>query len=293
MLLWGLLFPMVKKGYAVFGVGSGIGAVGDILTFAGIRFFLCGIIICLYAAVKNKASFRQVKDHIVPVLLSGLFAIILHYAFTYIGLNLTGGSKTAILKQLGAVFYICFAAWFFPEERRSLKTVIGLVLGFGGIIVINISPDRITFGVGDVFIIAASFCTVASNIISKKVFRYTEPITSTGVSQLFGGAVLLIAGALSGGSPAKFFPVNAAQLGVFSVIIIASVISYCLWFVTVQKEKLSKLFIIKFSEPLFSALFSWLIIDEDIFQWQYLAAFVLIALGVCVADYEGKKHIAA
>lgn len=280
---------MVKKGYAVFGVGSGIGAVGDILTFAGIRFFLCGIIICLYAALKNKASFRQVKDHIIPVLLSGFFAIILHYAFTYIGLNLTGGSKTAILKQLGAVFYICFAVWFFPEERRSLKTVIGLVLGFGGIIVINISPDRVTFGVGDVFIIAASFCTVASNVISKKVFQYTEPITSTGVSQLFGGAVLLIAGALSGGSPVKFFPVNAVQLGVFSVIIIASVISYCLWFVTVQKEKLSKLFIIKFSEPLFSALFSWLIIDENIFQWQYLAAFVLISLGVCVADYEGHK----
>lgn len=288
MFLWGLLFPSVKKGYAVFGVGSGMGAVGDILTFAGIRFFICGIIICIYAAIKNKGSFKSLKGHLLPVLISGTFAIILHYAFTYIGLNLTGGSKTAILKQLGAVFYICFGALFFPEDKFNLKKALGLILGFGGIISINLGSDAGAFGVGDILIIAASFCTVFSNVTSKKVFKYVEPIVSTGVSQLFGGAVLLIIGFFIGGNPGKFVPVNFEQTGVWLIIIVASIISYCLWFVTVKKENLSKLFIIKFSEPLFSAVFSWLIIDEDIFKWQYLVAFILISLGVCVAEHKPR-----
>ena len=34
MLLWGLLFSLVKLGYKAFGIES----VGDILTFAGFRF---------------------------------------------------------------------------------------------------------------------------------------------------------------------------------------------------------------------------------------------------------------
>ena len=41
MLLWGSLFPMVKKGYSLFGAST----PGDFLAFAGVRFVICGIII--------------------------------------------------------------------------------------------------------------------------------------------------------------------------------------------------------------------------------------------------------
>lgn len=289
MMLWGLLFPMVKKGYEVFGVGSGMEAVGDILTFAGVRFLICGVVISFYAFVKNKASFIPVKNHIGMVLLSGAFAIIFHYAFTYVGLNLTGGSKTAILKQLGTIFFICFAALFFPEDKLNLKKVIGLVLGICGIFAINIGKGSFNFGVGDILIIGASFCTVFSNVTSKKVFKYVEPITSTGVSQLFGGVVLLMFGVVIGGRPQKFIPTSFSQVFVFAIIILVSTISYCIWFLIVKKENLSKLFIIKFSEPLFSALFSFLIINEDIFKWQYAVAFVLISLGIVVANLKEKS----
>lgn len=289
MLLWGLLFPMVKTGYKVFGVGTGMSAVGDILTFAGIRFLVCGVIICIYAAIKNRSSFKPVKSHLFPILISGLFAIILHYACTYIGLNITGGSKTAILKQLGAVFYICFAAVFFPDDKLTPKKLLGLVLGIGGIFAINFNSGSFSFGLGDILIIAASFCTVFANITSKKVFAFVEPIVSTGVSQVFGGGVLLLFGVLMGGDISIFIPNSFLKLIVLSVIILASIISYCLWFITVKKENLSKLFIIKFTEPLFSALFSWLIIGEDIFKWQYALAFVLISLGVCIANHKGSK----
>mgnify|MGYP003303659475 CR=1 FL=1 len=49
---------------------------------------------------------KDAKNALVPVLLSGLFAIILHYSFTYSALKLTDSSKTAILKQVGILFYI-------------------------------------------------------------------------------------------------------------------------------------------------------------------------------------------
>ena len=100
MMLWGFLFPTVKKGYAVFGAEN----AGDFLTFAGVRFLICGAVICVYALAKNKSNFKALKGTMVLVLLVGLFAIVLHYSCTYIALSLTDGSKTAILKQLGAVF---------------------------------------------------------------------------------------------------------------------------------------------------------------------------------------------
>ena len=285
MLLWGTLFPMVKKGYSLFGAST----PGDFLTFAGVRFVICGIIICVYVFIKNKNAFKPVKSNLFMVLLSGTFAIILHYACTYIALSMEGGSKTAILKQLGAVLYICFAPLFFKEDKFTLKKGLGLILGIGGIFAINAGGGAFTFKVGDLLIIGASFCTVFANITAKKVFANVEPIVSTGVSQVFGGAVLLIIGAIFGGNPAMFLPQKGEQFLIFGGIITASIFGYCIWYTVVKKENLSKLFIIKFSEPLFAAVFSWLILGEEIFQIKYLIAFLLISLGVVVANLKLKK----
>ena len=285
MLLWGSLFPMVKKGYSLFGAST----PGDFLAFAGVRFVICGIIICVYVLIKNKNAFKPVKNNLFMVLLSGTFAIILHYACTYIALSIEGGSKTAILKQLGAVLYICFAPLFFKDDKFTLKKGIGLLLGIGGIFAINAGGGAFTFKVGDLLIIGASFCTVFANITAKKVFANVEPIVSTGISQVFGGFVLLIIGVCFGGNPAMFLSQKGEQFLIFVGIITASIFSYCIWYTVVKKENLSKLFIIKFSEPLFAAVFSWIILGEEIFQIKYLIAFVLISLGVVVANLKSKK----
>lgn len=284
MMLWGFLFPTVKKGYAVFGAET----AGDFLTFAGVRFLICGIVICLYALLRDKTSFKAVKGNLFPIFLVGLFAIILHYSCTYIALSLTDGSKTAILKQLGAVFYICFAALFFPDDKFTLKKCIGLFLGIGGIFAINAGGGSFTFQIGDLLIIGASFCTVFANISGKKVFERVDPIVVTGVSQFMGGLALLFVGVAFGGNPLLFVPTKTNQFLVFGGILIASILSYCIWYTIVKKEKLSKLFIIKFSEPLFAAIFGWIIIGEDIFKLKYLIAFILISLGVTVANLKSK-----
>ena len=286
MLLWGLLFPMVKLGYRLFGIVS----TGDILTFAGFRFLVCGTVITAFAWLRLPESLRSVKTNFPGVLLSGLFAIILHYACTYIGLSMTDGSKTAILKQLGAVFYICFSAIFFPEDKLTVKKVVGLILGLGGILAINAGTGGIHTGLGDFLIIGASFCTVFSNVTSKKVFATVDPIAATGVSQLFGGAVLLMVGILAGGKVPMVIPTTAPQLGIFAAIAGASTVSYCLWFLVVKKENLSKLFLIKFAEPLFAAVFGWLLLGEDIFNLRYISAFLLIFTGIAVANRKNKQY---
>ena len=117
MLLWGTLFPMVKLGYGAYNIVT----TGDILFFAGVRFCVCGVLICLYTLVTDKASFKSATESLVPILLSGLFAIVLHYGFTYSALKLTDASKTAILKQVGVLFYVCFSFLFLRKISQLIK----------------------------------------------------------------------------------------------------------------------------------------------------------------------------
>ena len=282
MVMWGSLFPMVKMGYAAYEISG----VADILLFAGVRFSVCGAVICLFSLLRDRESFRPVKGSILPILLVGLFSVILHYSCTYIGLDLTDSSKTAILKQVGVLFYVSFSFLFFREERPGAKKLFAAALGFLGILFINLDGGGISFGIGEVLILCASFCTVFANIIGKKAFAKVRPVTATGVSQLFGGIALLILGKAMGGQ--MRFALGDAHILLY--ICVASTVSYCIWFTVVKSGDLSKLFIIKFAEPMFAALFGALLLGENIWKWQYLVAFLLICTGITLVSLGNGKQ---
>lgn len=285
MILWGSLFPFIKIGYEAFAIDQE--SVPDILVFAAMRFIVCGIIVSAIALVRRDSLSENKIKGIGSVLLMGLFSIVLHYAFTYIGLTMTDSSKTALLKQLGSLFYICLAFLFIKGESFSIFKIIGAVLGFGGIIAINFTGNGLTFAVGDILIILASVCSVISTILSKNCVRSISPFWITGISQFFGGAALLIAGVVMKGSFPTF---NLKAFFAFAYICTASIIAYVL-FTYVQKNAAnSRLLIIKFAEPLFACIFGAILLGEDIFKLQYLIAFVMISGGIYLGSINKEKE---
>lgn len=285
MALWGSLYPMVKIGYNVFQIPAS--SIPDILMFAGIRFVLCGLAVCVFSFVRKEPIAAPRGKNILSIFVIGLFSIVLHYAFTYIGLSTTDGSKSALIKQLGALIYVCFAFLFFKEEKFSILKIVGAVVGFAGIIAINYNPGGITFSAGDLLIIGASICTVVANVISKNSAQGNSPFWITGISQLTGGIVLLAAAFIMGADMLRF---DLRAAAVFAYICIASICAYTLWYYILKNNSLSKMFIIKFAEPLFACIFSAIFLGEEIFKVQYLVAFVLICLGIILGNKSEAKN---
>ena len=280
MMLWGSLFPFIKTGYRVFGIDTGNTA--DILMFAALRFAVCGIIVCVFACFsKSKPKMRNICN----ICLMGIFAIVLHYGFTYVGLSKTDSAKTAILKQLAPLLFACFSFLFVKDEKFSLTKIIGAAFGFCGIIAINAGKSFHGFSSGDILIISASVCTVISMIISGRSAKEVSPFWITGISQLFGGAVLFIISSAMGGKLPVF---TVKSTLVFAYICIASITGYTLFYYVQRTAELSKLFIIKFAEPLFACIFGAVLLGEDIFKIQYLAAFALISSGIVLGNI--KRH---
>jgi drug/metabolite transporter (DMT)-like permease len=56
-----------------------------------------------------------------------------------------------------------------------------------------------------------------------------------------------------------------------------------------KSESVSKLSIIKFTEPLFAVIFSGLILGEDIFKLSYLVALVLLLLALLTENGAWKS----
>lgn len=295
MLLWGSLFPAVKLGYSSFAMDTAKPA--NLLLFAGVRFLLCGGILTAICAVRGQSlrvEHTRDKLHLGVVT---LFAVILHYALTYTGLSLTDSGKTALLKQLCAVLFICFSFVFFKEDKFSPRKLFSAALGLAGIVALNMNGFEsgtpfASFGLGELTVIGASLCTVIANISSKKLTHRVPPLTIAGISQLIGGAVLVLCGLLGGGSLGTL---SLRSVLIFLYILAASCISYALWYHAVSRTGLSWLFIIKFLEPVFAGIFGALVLGESILTLPYLLALALtfgaILLSGCASQKKNReKH---
>lgn len=283
MAFWGSLFPCIKIGYKAFAINGN--DIPSILMFAGSRFTICGAVICLMALLGKDKTKAPTKKSLFIILLAGLFSVVLHYSLLYIGISSTDSSKTAIIKQLGSLLYVCFAFLFFKNESFSVLKIVGAVVGFLGIIAINFSTSGISFQSGDILIILASFCTVAASVLIKKIASKNSTFYITGISQLAGGIFLTVIAIILG---ANFLSFNWVALGVFVYICTASTIAYLLWNNLIKSSDLSNMFIIKFSEPLFACLFGAILLGENIFKLQYLFAFILISAGITIGS-KAKK----
>lgn len=285
MILWGALFPFVKYGYKVFSIDTTF--YPNLILFAGVRFTISGFILSLFCIFTKRTYIVRQPKKLIGTSLVALFAVVLHYTCTYIGLSQVDAGKTALLKQAGVVVFVCISFLFFKEDKFSWGKIAGAVLGVASVLVVNFESTKFDFGVGSILVLAAGLCTVVNNVVFKKTLADVNPVSVTGYSQLIGGVVLMIIGLSFGGS---FGVVTPGGICIMAFIVAATVVSYGLWYAVVQKYSLSKLFIIKMTEPLFAALISVLLPIGATLTWQHGAAFALVAAAVLVSNVNfGKK----
>ena len=286
MLCWGSLYPVVKLGYEKLEINTAY--YPNLLYFAGVRFTVSGAVIVLLLGVKNKTvPTVKTKKEWLGIALVALFSVMLNYSLAFYGLSIVASSKTALLKQAGALIFIVISALLFKEDKMTVGKAIGAALGLGSIIILNINQLGFSLGFGETVIVVSSFCTVTASVICKKMLKGTDSIVITGYSQLFGGVILLAIGFACGGE------MRMAQFGdylLFGYMVVATCASYMIWYTIVQRYELSKLFITKLSEPVFAAIIGAIILKEDLLQWHYIGAFLCIATAVVISNAVFPKR---
>ena len=285
MALWGSLYPFVKIGYSAFKIDTT--NIPSIMLFAGIRFLICGVILIVACSIKDKKLEPLNKSNLLWVIWGAVISIILHYGFTYIALSLGEGSKSAIIKQVGFLFLSCFAFLFDKTDGFSPRKLIAGILGFAGIIATGIDGSSVIFGLGDTLLILASLCSAIATVVSKRATQTVLPAKFVAYTQFIGGVFLTAVGALLGG---KLTHVDGVAVAALTYICIASIAAYVIWNSLLKNSNMSMLSVIKFAEPLFACLFAAILLKEDIFKWQYMAALLLISVGIVISNNNTNEN---
>ncbi len=289
-VLWGSAFPCVKIGYVQFGVDTE--HVPSVILFAGLRFTLAGLLVLVFGCISQKKFLLPKAKNWWRVLLVCLFQAVAQYVFFYIGLAHVSGVKGSVLNGLGVFFTIIIACFIFRTEKFNLVKLAGCILGFGGVIIINLGGDfsfEFTM-LGEGFVILSGLsAAVAAGLV--KIFSAHENTTAICGWQFFiGGLILVIVGAAAGGRVAPQSPLSFLLL--FYLAFISSC-AFTLQGYLMKYNPVSKVAVYKSTNPLFGAVFSAIILGESgqLLSYFTLIAIVLVCLGIFVINKFGEKSL--
>ena len=116
-ILWGSAIPVIKTGYHFLQVDSSDTA--SQIVFAGIRFTLAGILVLIFASIREKKVMlpdRTLLKYAIPVCLAQTVG---QYFFFYIGVAHTSGVKGGIITGLGNFIAILLSCLVFRNERMT------------------------------------------------------------------------------------------------------------------------------------------------------------------------------
>lgn len=287
-ILWGSAFPCVKIGYNLFSVDTT--NVPSLILFAGMRFALAGIMVLSFAGISQKKFPLPKKSNIWRILVLCIFQTVGQYVFFYIGLANTTGVKSAILNGLGVFFTILAACFIFRTEKFNWIKLVGCLLGFAGVILINLGGDfslDFSFKGEGAIILSAFSSAIAAGLV--KVFSKRENTAVLCGWQFFiGGSVLIAVGLISGGRVA---PTSGFSFLMLIYLAFISSFAFTLQGYLVKYNPISKVAVFKSTNPLFGAVFSALLLNESqqLLSYYTLIALILVCLGIFIINKFGEK----
>jgi drug/metabolite transporter (DMT)-like permease len=276
--LWGSAYPAIKTGYALLGIAPS--ATAAQLLFAGWRFTLAGAMLIAFAAAMGKPILRLGLRNFGRIALLGLTQTAIQYIFFYVGLAHATGVKSSIMNATGVFFSVAIAHFLYVEDRLSLAKLLGCLIGFAGVVVVNLRGTALDFDFtlrGEGFVTIAAFVLAAASIYGKQLSHAVDPLVMTAWQLLIGGLVLTGIGMAGGGHPGAL-DLHSGLLLLYLALL--SSVAFALWSLLLKHNPVGLIAAFNFLIPVFGVALSAIFLGESLLHWRYLTALLLVCAGI-------------
>ena len=228
---------------------------------------------------KMKTARKALQQSSKTFLFLGLIGIVGEGVLVFWSTKYTTAARSSLCANLSPIFTVLIA-WIFTSEKMTPHKIIGMLLGFGGILIAilgNGSKDIYMDSsniLGDLLAVASGICWAAYTVGGVKVTKRYGAMVSTALVIIIG-AVMLWALIILTGRPMHWnMPLNIwlayAYLGV-----IANGVSYLCWYNALKYLNAGELGAFGYISVMLTVIFSCIFLEEQI------GLYFLIALG-CV-----------
>ena len=272
--LFGLNAIAVKYAFQGFGVFSS----------ASIRFGTAALVIALWAMLTGR-SFRLRPGQIRHlVVYSALFAVQL--SLFYLGLDRTYASRGTLLVNLLPFIVLVLAHFFIPGDRVTLRKLVGLLLGFSGVVCVFSGYTDVAGRIrsGDILILVATTLWACNVVYIKRVISTFAAFHIVFYSMLLAFPAFSLAAYCFDATTFKTFSV-AAVLALGYQTFVTAAFGFIAWNHLLKKFGAVNLHSFMFIMPLVGVYGAHLALGEPV-TLRLIWALMLIVAGLLVIHFK-------
>lgn len=263
------------------------------LQFAGIRFFISGILIFFYFA-KPRQYFSELKQNWKFILLLSFVQIFSIYALFYSGINLVPSALAAMIIGSQPLFIAVVAHFSFHNDKMTPLKTSSILIGVVGIAIITLGRSKVEIkgeleilGIG--LLLLNNLISGYSNVIIVKKSKGISPVVLSSTSLIIGGLMLSVVSVpLEGINLGPFPPEYWYSLAWLSFLSAAAI---TIWYTLLKRPdvKISVLNFWKFLIPILGAALSWIIIKDENPDLISIIGMAFIASSLVALNYANRR----
>ncbi|MBC7524497.1 MAG: EamA family transporter [Flavobacterium sp.] len=258
---------------------------------AGMRNIISGSLIFMYLLSQQKFQLLSVRQIVRSFLLSILMIVFANGLTTYSEKFITSGLASLISTL--SPFFVLVLNLILGNEKLSVKTTVGIILGMLGIFLIYqnnlvelLNPE---YRFGIIAILLAVFSWSIGTIITKKGQKIPASMLMNICTQMFFAGIILVA------IQFHFTPVIVTEnfslrsiLAVIYLAVFGSVVGYIAYSYLMTQLPSTKVAVLSYVNVVVALFLGWLILDEIITP-RIIFATLLIISGVVIVNYKKRN----
>ncbi|EGV31880.1 protein of unknown function DUF6 transmembrane [Thiorhodococcus drewsii AZ1] len=256
------------------------------LTLLVMRFVLAGVVMLLFAWLLGE-RLRVDGRTFINLLLLGFLNNTAYLGLSFTGLATVPSGLVTIIAATTPLMTMVLAI-FLLGERIAVRQLIGLMLGFGGVLFIfhrsvsdvaDISP----LGIG--YVVLGTLALSLGTILFKRMRVEMSLLSVNAIQTLLGGLLLLpFALALEDVSSVAFD--TRLLMSLIYLVLVVSVGAVLLWLRILSLTSASTASSFHFMTPVFGLVIAWLLLAEPVY-WFEAVGVVPVALGILLVVMRG------
>ena len=279
-VIWGSSFLFLKLALVSF----------EPFTLGAIRLVVGGAMI-IGLALATRQPLPSRKRDWMWIAIVGTIASAIAFGFMNTGQALIESSEGGIIITTVPLFTLALAHWF-TDDKLSWRKVLGVVVGFAGVMVM-FGPTLIggfaASIVGQSFIIVTAFCYACGTVITRRQLGGVAPLVAAGFSLAFSSTILIPA-AFIFEQPFAVMPTRDAWIGAVGVSVLSTGVAIALLFVVIARAGPNFASMNNYLAPVVSLLWGSIFLAEPVTGIK-IGALVLLMLGIAIGT--SKRGVAA
>lgn len=269
-LFWGTTYLAIR---------IGVRSVPPAL-FGGLRFLTAGLIFLTYLRWRGHA-FPEGREFLDMVIV-GIALLVTSNGLVIWAEQWVPSGIAALLVATLPFWMAGFEAALPSGESLTLRKVMGIVIGFCGLVILFAPEIRTAFDMaylqGVLALLFAPLCWSAGSIYSKSRPAKSHPLMAAATQMTVAGIILILIGGMFGEWQRFSFGVEGLAATAY-LVVFGSIVGYGSFIYALAKLPATKVAMYAYVNPVIAVVLGWLILDERM-DWSVVLATAIVLLGV-------------